>query len=53
MSDSMRSAHVLEEREALLLVFDQRIALPVAAQADAFLQVVERVEVILHCTSTI
>ena len=33
--------HVLEEREALLLVLDQRIALAVAAQADAFLEVVE------------
>ncbi len=39
--------HVLEEREAFLLVLDERIALAVAAQADAFLQVVERVEVIL------
>ena len=30
-----------------LLVFDERIALAVAAQADAFLQVVEAVEVVL------
>ena len=39
--------HRLEEREALLLVFDERIALAVAAQPDSFLQVVEAVEVIL------
>src|SRR5262245_4068983 len=39
--------HRLEEREALLLVFNQRIALAVTAQADAFLEVVEAVEVIL------
>src|SRR5688572_14222502 len=41
------AAHVLEEREAFFLVLDERIALAVAAQADAFLQVIERVEVIL------
>src|SRR5688572_13579446 len=41
------SAHVLEQREALLLVLDQRIALAVAAQPDAFLEVIERVEVVL------
>ena len=39
--------HVLEELEAFFLVFDQRIALAVAAQADAFLEVIERVEVVL------
>ena len=39
--------HRLEEREAFLLVLDERIALAVAAQADAFLQVVEAVEVVL------
>ena len=39
--------HRREEREALLLVLDERIALAVAAQADAFLQVVEAVEVVL------
>ena len=33
----------LEHRERLFLVLDERIALAVAAQADAFLQVVERV----------
>ena len=36
-----------EQRVAFLLVLDQRIALAVAAEADAFLQVVERVEVVL------
>ena len=45
--------HVLEQREAFLLVLDQRIALAVAAQADAFLQVIERVEVVLPLRSTI
>src|SRR5262245_62387056 len=39
--------HVLEEREALLLVLDERVALAVAAQADAFLEMVEAVEVVL------
>src|SRR5262245_2499970 len=39
--------HVLEKREAFFLVLDERIALPVAAEADAFLQVVEAVKVIL------
>src|SRR5262249_40049920 len=39
--------HRLEEVEALFLVFDQRIALAVPAQADAFLEVIEAVEVIL------
>src|SRR5690606_24633939 len=39
--------HRAEEREALLLVLDERVALTVPAQADAFLQVVEGVEVIL------
>src|SRR5207244_5712895 len=39
--------HRLEETEAFLLVFDERIALAVPAQADAFLQMVEAVEVIL------
>ena len=37
----------LEHLERLFLVLDQGIALAVAAQADAFLQVVERVEVVL------
>src|SRR5690606_31320064 len=39
--------HRLEEREALFLVLDERIALAVAAQADAFLEVIEAVEVVL------
>src|SRR5262249_36208626 len=39
--------HPLEQVEALLLVFDQWIALAVAAQPDAFLQMVEAVEMIL------
>ena len=39
--------HVLEEGVALLLVLDERIALAVAAQPDALLQVVEAVEVVL------
>ena len=47
ISSSIARLHVLEERVALLLVLDERIALPVAAQPDAFLQVIERVEVIL------
>src|SRR6185312_7113403 len=38
--------HVLEEIEALLLVLDERILLAVAAKADAFLEMVEAVEVI-------
>ena len=37
---------VFEEVEGFLLVFDERIALTVAAQADAFLQVVHREKVI-------
>src|SRR4051794_15128630 len=40
-------AHHLEQVEALLLVLLERIALAVAAQADAFLQVVEGEEVVL------
>src|SRR5207237_6970029 len=40
-------AHGLEEREALLLVLDERIPLAVAAKADAFFQMIEAVEVIL------
>src|SRR5919198_603871 len=39
--------HRLEQREALFLVLDERVALAVAAQADSFFQVVEAVEVIL------
>src|SRR5580765_3471434 len=39
--------HGLEQREALFLVLDERIALAVAAQTDAFLQVVETVEMVL------
>src|SRR5437660_1096244 len=39
--------HSLEERKALFLVLNQRIALAVAAQADPFLEMVEAVEVIL------
>src|SRR5687768_10026049 len=39
--------HRREQREAFLLVLDQRILLAVAAQPDAFLQMVEAVEVIL------
>src|SRR5215471_13535448 len=39
--------HVLEQLEAFFLVLDERIALTVASQADAFLQVVQAVEVIL------
>src|SRR5207244_7293524 len=39
--------HRLEQREAFFLVLDERIALAVPAQADAFLQVIEAVEVIL------
>src|SRR5919197_5712742 len=39
--------HRLEQREARFLVLDERVALAVAAQADAFLQVVEAVEVVL------
>ena len=38
--------HRLKELEAFFLVLDQRIALTVAAQADAFLQMVEAVEMI-------
>ena len=43
----MRSFIAWNSVEALLLVLDERIALAVAAQADAFLQVVEAVEVVL------
>src|SRR5262245_11282454 len=39
--------HRLEEVEALLLVLDERIALAVAAEADALLEVIQAVEVIL------
>src|SRR5215831_18689111 len=39
--------HRLEQLEAFLLVLDEGIALAVAAQADAFLQVIEGVEMIL------
>src|SRR3954471_579936 len=39
--------HLLEEPEAFLLVLDQGIALAVAAQADAFLQVIQAIEVVL------
>src|ERR1051325_7138112 len=39
--------HFLEELERFLLVLDQRIALAVAAQADAFLEVIDVEEVIL------
>src|SRR5438067_1085493 len=38
--------HRLEQLEALFFVLDQRIALAVAAQADAFLEVVEAVEMV-------
>ena len=34
--------HVLEQHVGLFLVLDQRIFLAVAAQADAFLQVIHR-----------
>src|SRR3954465_3230133 len=40
-------AHHLEQVEALLLVLLQRIALAVAAQADAFLEVIEGEKVVL------
>src|ERR1019366_7716408 len=39
--------HRLEKLEGLPFVLDERVALTVAAQADAFLQMVEREEVIL------
>src|SRR5882672_7238685 len=39
--------HRLEEPEALFLVLDERIALAISAEADAFLQMVEAVEVVL------
>src|SRR5262249_34868300 len=39
--------HTLEQPEALFLVLDERIALAVAAQADALLEMVEAVKVIL------
>src|SRR5579884_3086787 len=38
--------HVLEQREGFLLELHQRIALPVATEPDAFLEVVEREQVI-------
>ena len=47
ISSSIRAFMSLEEIEALALVLDERIALPVSAKADAFLQVIERIEVIL------
>src|SRR5437016_5392538 len=39
--------HRLEQLEAFLLVLDEWVALAVPAQADAFLQMIEAVEVIL------
>src|SRR5712664_3482034 len=39
--------HVLEEVEGFLLVLGERVALAVAAQPDAFLQVVDRQQVVL------
>ena len=39
--------HVLKQLEAFFLVLDQRILLAVSAQPDAFLQVVEAVEMVL------
>ena len=39
--------HVLEHLVAFALVFDERVFLPVAAKPDAFLQVVQAVEMIL------
>src|SRR4029450_7664327 len=39
--------HVLEERVALFLVLDEWIALSVSAKSDPFLQMIERVEVVL------
>ena len=39
--------HVLEQHVRLFLVFDERILLAVAAQPDAFLQVIHRQQVIL------
>src|ERR1700685_3064149 len=39
--------HVLEHFEGFFLVLDQRVLLAVAAQADAFLQVVHRQQVVL------
>src|SRR6187397_1586553 len=39
--------HLLEHLEAFLLVLDKRIALPIAAQANAFLEVIQAVEMIL------
>jgi len=38
--------HVLEHLERFFLVLDQRIFLPIAAQTDAFLEVVHRQQVI-------
>src|SRR6266446_1505624 len=38
--------HVFEKDEGFFLEFDERIFLPVAAKADAFLQVVEREKVV-------
>ena len=47
-TDSSRicAHHVLEQREALALVLDQRVALRHRAQADAVLEVVHLVEVV-------
>src|SRR4051812_20499154 len=42
-----RLHHLLEDLERLLLVLDERIALAVAAQADAFLEVIDIQKVIL------
>src|SRR5688500_12646688 len=42
--------HVLEQLEAFFLVLDERIFLPVSAQTDPFLEMVEAVEVILPLT---
>ena len=39
--------HLVEQRERFLLELDQRVLLPVAAQPDSFLQVVEREQVVL------
>src|SRR5579871_3304489 len=42
-----RAHQRLEHREAFLLIFDQRIELSVAAQADAFLEMVHREQMVL------
>src|SRR6266508_2156108 len=39
--------HQREELEGFLLIFDERVALAIAAQADAFLQVIERQQMVL------